>query len=71
LGAAGTGTVPADSLGASLLAAGKTRPLASYLAAIAVSEGLIQFKNLGRGPRRGIRLFPVPNEPARAEENDT
>lgn len=62
LGARGDGNVPQNSLGAMLEARGKQRPLASYLAAIAVSEDLVEYENLGQGPGRGIWLFPASGE---------
>ena len=67
LGARGDGEAPADSLGAALQLHGKTRPLASYLAAIAVAEGFFQYEDLGAGPGHGIRLYPVFDEPIREQ----
>jgi len=61
LGSSRTGVVPAASLG-NLMARRKgtdaVRGWCSHLAAIAVQEGLIAHKDLGRGPGRGIWLFP-------------
>lgn len=63
LGARGNGEIPPDSLGAWLQLQGKPRPLASFLAAIAVAEGIFQFENLGSGTDRGVRLYPILDEP--------
>jgi hypothetical protein len=62
LGASGTGDVPQNSLGALLQRRGKQRPLATYLAAIACCEELIGYENLGRGPNRGVLLYPAEGE---------
>ncbi len=59
LGASGTGEVPANSLGALLEKLGKQRPNASYMAAIAVDEMLVDYEDLGPGPGRGIWLYPA------------
>ena len=67
LGAQGGGAVPEDSLGAALPIPENSRPLLSYLAAIAVAEGLFQYEDLGKGPGRGIRLYPVLDEPVCSE----
>ena len=67
LGARGGGVVPEDSLGAALELPENNRPLLSYLAAIAVAEGLFQYEYLGKGPGRGIRLYPVLDEPVCTE----
>ena len=65
LGAAATGNVPENSIGAFMTkrnVPGFQKPHCSYLAAILVSEGLIDFEYLGKGPGRGIWLYPSSNE---------
>jgi hypothetical protein len=60
LGASRTGDVPDLSLGRFMERRKGTdaiRGWCSHLAAIAVQEGLIAYKDLGRGPGRGIWLF--------------
>ena len=62
LGARRDGTVPGDSLGALMEQRKNTssiRGWCSHLAAIAAQRGDIIFEDKGRGPGRGIWLYPV------------
>jgi len=61
LGSCITGIVPENSIGGILQnrsISGFTRAWCSYLVAILVSEGIINYEDLGRGPSRGIWLYP-------------
>lgn len=68
LGARRDGTVPSDSLGALMEQRRNTSSIrcwCSHLAAIAVQRGDITFEDRGRGPGRGVWLYPVQEEKQR------
>ena len=66
LGARGDGNVANNSVGALLTrmrdGENGVRPLCAHLVAVAESNGLLTYEDRGRGPGRGLWLFPVDSE---------